>query len=140
MRPGTGRGFVIMMNGVAGGLMAEIERAFAEEYGFGGQPRTTRTAVAMPATKLAEYTGRYVAVVNADTARFDVTVAPDGKTLAVYNTAARRALPIAPVGVDSFVGLEGGGAWSFERTGDANSPVRAIVSGTGQNRRVLTRQ
>ena len=140
MRPSTGRGFVIMMNGVAGGLMAEIERAFAEEYGFGGQPRTTRTGGAMPAAKLAEYAGRYVAVVNADTLRFDVTVAPDGKTLAVYNPAARRAVPIAAVGVDTFVGLEGGGAWSFERTGDANSPVRAIVSGTGPNRRVLTKQ
>ena len=90
MRPGTGRGLVIMMNGVAGGLMAEIERAFAEEYGFGGQPRTTRTAVPMSAAKLAEYSGRYVAVVNADTVRFDVSVAPDGKTLAVFNVAARR--------------------------------------------------
>jgi hypothetical protein len=28
MRPGSGRGLVIMMNGVAGGLMTEIERAF----------------------------------------------------------------------------------------------------------------
>jgi hypothetical protein len=139
MRPGSGRGFVIMMNGVAGGIMAEIERAFAEEYGFGAPPRSTRTAVSMPASKLAEYAGRYVAVVNADTLRFDVTVARDGKTLDVYNPAARRSLPIAPVGGDMFVGLEGGGAWDFERTG-ANGPVRAIASGTGPNRRVLTKQ
>jgi hypothetical protein len=101
--------------------------------------RTTRTAVAMPASKLAEYAGRYVAVVNADTVRFDVTVARDGKTLDVYNAAGRRSLPIAPVGGDTFVGLEGGGAWDFERNG-ANGPVRAIASGTGPNRRVLTKQ
>ena len=139
MRPGSGRGLVIMMNGVAGGLMTEIERAFAEEYGFGAPPRTTRTAVAMPASKLAEYTGRYVAVVNADTVRYDVTAARDGKTLDVFNVAGRRSLPIAPVGGDNFVGLEGGGAWDFERDG-ANGPVRAIASGTGPNRRVLTKQ
>jgi CubicO group peptidase (beta-lactamase class C family) len=140
MRPGSGRGLVIMMNGVNGGLMTEIERAFAEEYGFGGPPRTTRTAVAMTPAKLAEYNGRYVAVVNSDTLRFDVSVAPDGKTLAVYNSTARRSLPIAPVGGDTFVGLEGGGAWDFERSGGASGPVRAIASGTGPNRRVLTKQ
>jgi CubicO group peptidase (beta-lactamase class C family) len=62
MRPNTGRGFVIMMNGVGGGLMTEIERAYAEEYGFGAPPRVTRTVVSTPATKLGEYAGRYVGV------------------------------------------------------------------------------
>ena len=42
------------------------------------------------------------------------------------------------MGGDAFVGLEGGGAWDFERNG-ANGPVRAIASGTGPNRRVLTK-
>src|SRR5439155_18584419 len=66
MRPNRGRGLVIMMSGVAGGLAAEIERAFAEEYGFGAPPRVTRTVVAMPSEKLAEYAGRYVGVSSAD--------------------------------------------------------------------------
>src|SRR5439155_26332465 len=72
-RPGRGRGLVIMINGVAGGLLAEIERAFAEEHGFGAPPRITRTVVAMPSAKLAEYSGRYVGVTNADTLRLDVS-------------------------------------------------------------------
>jgi hypothetical protein len=79
-------------------------------------------------------------VANTDTLRLDVSVAPDGRTLAVYNAATRRSLPLAPVGGDAFVGLEGGGAWAFERGEDANGPVRALASGVGPNRRVLTRQ
>src|SRR5438270_11286588 len=58
MRPASGRGLVIMMNGVAGGLMGEIERAFAEEYGFGAPPRITRNIVAKPASEHGPYVGR----------------------------------------------------------------------------------
>jgi len=140
MYPQRGRGLVIMMNGVNGGLMAEIERAFAEEYGVTAAPRQTRSAIAVPAAKLAEYGGRYVAVVNADTIRLDVTAAPDGKTLALYDQRARRSIPLAPVGGDAFIGLEGGGAWTFERTTDASSRVRSLANGAGPNRRVLMRQ
>ena len=90
-----------MMNGVAGGLMGEIERAFAEEYGFGAPPRMPRTIVAKSASELGAYAGRYVGIVGRDTARFDVSVAPDGKTLAVYNAgasvAADRAVRRRPV-------------------------------------------
>jgi hypothetical protein len=89
---------------------------------------------------MAEYVGRYVVAVNADTIRLDVSVAQDGKTLGVYDARTGRTVPLAPVGPDAFVGLEGAGAWSFERTGDASSPVRAIVNGAGPNRRVLVKQ
>jgi len=140
MRPNSGRGLVIMINGVAGGILGEIERAFAEEYGFGAPPRIPRTGIAMSKAKLGEYAGHYMAVVNTDTLRFDVSVAADGQTLALYNPAARRSLPIAPVGADTFVGLEGGGAWEFERSADANGSVRSLATGTGPNRRVLIRQ
>jgi hypothetical protein len=75
-----------------------------------------------------------------DTARFDVSVAPDGKTLAVYSSIAHRALPIAPLGGDRFVGLEGGGEWMFERADEGAGPVRSLAIGTGENRRVLLRQ
>ena len=136
MSPNRGRGLVIMINGVNGGLLAEIERAFAEEYGFGAAPRISRAVLTTSAAKLAEYAGRYV-LVERDTTRLDVTVSPDGKTLAVYNSASRRSIPLAPIGPDSFVGLEGGGAWSFER--DANV-VKSLVTGAGQGRRVFTRQ
>lgn len=140
MRPASGRGLVIMMNGVAGGLMGEIERAFAEEYGFGAPPRTTRTIVAKSASELGAYVGHYVGVAGTDTARFDVSVTADGKSLEVYNSLGRRTLPIAPLGGDRFVGLEGGGEWTFERAGDGASSVKSLAIGTGANRRVLTRQ
>jgi CubicO group peptidase (beta-lactamase class C family) len=140
MQPGRGRGLVIMINGVAGGLVQEIERAFAEEYGFGAPPRVTRTGVSMPSAKLGEYSGRYVAVINADTVRLDVSVSPDGKTLSVFDSRAQRSIPIAPVGGDAFVGLEGNGAWAFERAGDANAPVRSLATGIAPNQRVFARQ
>jgi len=140
MWPNRGRGLVVMMNGVNGGLMAEIERAFAEEYGFGAPPRITRSVVALPAAKMAEYSGRYMGVVNTDTTRLEVSVGADGKTLAMYQPSTRRTIPLAPVGVDAFVGLEGGGQWSFERVGDANSAIKSIANGAGPNRRVLIRQ
>lgn len=139
MRPGTGRGFVLMMNGVGAGLMGEIERAFAEEYGFGGPPRTTRQVAVLSAAELGAYSGRYFGVANTDTVRFDISVAPDGRTLAVYNSLARRSLPIAPLGGDRFVGLEGGGEWTFQRAGDGKSPVQSVAIGAGPNRRVLQR-
>jgi hypothetical protein len=140
MNPAKGRGFVIMMNGVTGGLMAEIERAFAEEYGFGGQPRVTRAVIALPPAKLAEYAGTYVAVVNKDTIQLAVSVERDGKTLSVFTAPSKRSIPLAPTGTDQFVGLEGGGAWSFDRDGEGTGPVKSIAQGAGPNRRVYVRQ
>jgi CubicO group peptidase (beta-lactamase class C family) len=140
MRPASGRGLVIMMNGVNGGLMAEIERAFAEEYGFGGPTRTTRAVVAKSASELGAYVGRYVGVAGRDTARFDVSVAPDGRSLVVYTPIGRRTLPVAPLGNDRFVGLEGGGEWTFERATDGTGAVRSLALGAGANRRVLVRE
>ena len=141
MRPNQGRGLVIMANGVQGGLFQEIERAFAEEYGFGAPPRLTRQGTAMSAAKLAEYAGRFVGTAPADTAGLTVSVSPDGKTLAVYNPAQRRSIPLAPVGGDVFVGLEGGAEWTFERAGsEPGARVRSLALGGGPNRRVLLRQ
>jgi hypothetical protein len=138
MRPGTGRGLVIMMNGVAGGLMGEIERAYAEEYGFGAPARQPRTIVVRPASELGIYAGRYLGVFGSDTASFEVSVAPDGRSLQAYNSMGKRAIPLAPLGGDRFVGLEGGGEWAFERAN--GGAVQSLVNGTGPNRRVLVRQ
>jgi CubicO group peptidase (beta-lactamase class C family) len=139
MRPNTGRGLVIMINGIGGGLLQEIERAYAEEYGFGAPPRLPRSVVAASREKLAEYAGRYAgAVSNADSLRLDVSVGADGKTLMVYNSSSKRAIPLAPTAADTFVGLEGGGEWSFERS-EAGT-VRAIANGTGANSRVFPKQ
>ena len=140
MSPSKGRGLVIMMNGVNGGVIGEIERAFAEEYGFGGQPRVTRAVTSLPAAKLVEYVGKYSTVINKDTVQLTVSVAPDGKTLSVYQSPGNRSIPLAPTGNDQFVGLEGGGAWSFDREGEGSGPVKAIAQGAGPNRRVFIRQ
>jgi CubicO group peptidase (beta-lactamase class C family) len=140
MSPAKGRGLVIMMNGVNGGLIGEIERAFTEEYGFGGQPRVTRAITSLPASKLAEYAGKYSTVVNSDTLRLDVSVAADAKTLSVYNASAKRSIPLAPVSADRFVGLEGGGEWTFDREGEGSGPIKSIAQGVGPNRRVFVRQ
>jgi CubicO group peptidase (beta-lactamase class C family) len=141
MWPNRGRGLVVMMNGVQGSLMGEIERAFAEEYGFGAPPRLTRQGVAMSASKLAEYAGRYAGTAPPDTAGVVVSVAPDGKTLAVYVPGQRRTIPLAPIGADLFVGLEGGGEWTFDRAGsEPGARVRALLIGPAANRRTLVRQ
>jgi CubicO group peptidase (beta-lactamase class C family) len=141
MWPNRGRGIVIMMNGVNGGLMTEIERAFAEEYRLGGPTRIERTLADQGAGKLAAFRGRYMGIVNTDTIRADVAVTSDGTMLTMAYSALRRTILLAPVGGDAFVGLEGGGEWHFERdASDPNGPVRALVAGIGPNRRVFTRQ
>jgi hypothetical protein len=141
MWPNRGRGFVIMMNGVQGGLMAEIERAFAEEYGFGAPPRIARQATPMSASTLAAYAGRYVDTAGPNNSIvFEISVVPGGM-LSANNVSQKHAVPIVPVGADAFIGLEGGGPWTFERNGSgADAPIKSLVLGAGQNRRVLIRQ
>jgi hypothetical protein len=130
-----------MMNGVQGGVMTEIQRAFAEEYGLGGPPRVERQLAPVSATKLAEYRGSYSTVVGRDTVRLDVSVPPGGKALSMYSSAAKRVLLLAPVGGDVFVGMDGGGEWTFSRANtDASAEVRSLASGVGQNRRVYNKQ
>ena len=136
MWPHLGRGLVIMMNGVQGGLMTEIERAFAEEYGLSAAPRIEQTAVAVPAATLASYVGRYVGVSNRDTLRADIRILPSG-WLALEANAPSRVLPLVPVGDSTFVDLEGGGRWTFSR--DA-SGVLVLETRQGPGRRRLVRQ
>jgi hypothetical protein len=59
--------------------------------------------------------------------------------LAFYNQASKRSAPLAPLGDDKFVGLEGNGAWAFERA-DGSGAVNSLATGAGPNRRVLQRQ
>ena len=139
MWPQKGRGLVIMMNGVQGGIMQEIQRAFAEEYGVGALPRVERTLVAMTDAELGQYRGRYSAVAGRDTVRLDISTTPGGKTLTMYQSNAKRTLVLAPVGPDSFVGMDGGGAWTFNRA-ESGGAVQSLANGTGQNRRVFTRE
>ena len=136
MWPNLGRGLVIMMNGVQGGLMTEIARAFAEEYGLGASPRIDRKEVVLPAAKLASYVGHYVGVVNRDTIRVDVRALPSGR-LALDISAPSRTLPLVPVADTTFVDMEDGGQWTFAR--DANGTM-ALETGQGPRRTRLVRQ
>jgi CubicO group peptidase (beta-lactamase class C family) len=149
MWPERGRGFVVMMNGVAsGGLMNELQRAYAEEYGLGAVPRVERKIADVSAGALAQFAGHYAGTAprpcptcEPPPMTADVNVSRDGKMLVVEHSVLKRPLLLAPVGIDQFVGVEGGGVWSFERaSSDANAPIRAIVNGTGPNRLVLPRQ
>ncbi len=140
MWPNRGRGFVILMNGVQGGLMAEIQRAFAEEYGFGAPARPTKNLVKLPSATLAGFGGRYSTVVNRDTVRIDISVSRDEKMLIARDLVSGRTQPLAPVGGDAFVNLENATELTFERSGGAGSPVRAMATGPAQNRRVFTKQ
>jgi hypothetical protein len=140
MWPNRGRGFVVMMNGVQGGLMAELERAFAEEYGFGAPPRISRQVIAMPASTLAAYAGRYVGAAGRDTIVFEISVATGGM-LSATNVAQKHAIPIVPVAADAFIGLEGGGPWTFERNNSgADAAIKSLAIGAGPNRTILIRQ
>jgi hypothetical protein len=95
----------------------------------------------MSLARLSEYAGTYVGIVRADTTRFDVSVAPGGDGLSLYNAASRRSIPLVAVGGDVFVGLEGGGEWTFERDGQGTgAAVRGLAIGSGANRRVLIRR
>jgi hypothetical protein len=139
MWPQKGRGFVIMMNGVQGGIMQEIQRAFAEEYGLGATPRVERTLAAMTDAELAPYRGRYSTIIGRDTVRLDISTTPGGKTLTMYQSTSRRTLLLAPVGPDSFVGMDGGGVWTFNRA-ETGGVVQSLATGAGQNRRVFNRE
>ena len=128
MWPDLGRGLVVMMNGVNSGLFDEIMRSYAEEYGLGMSPRIERQMTPLSATQLNEYAGQYLRATGQDTIRLDVRVSGENR-LAIYNSFTKRAISIAPVGGDAFVGLEGGGTWTFQRTSGPGSAIRAVATG-----------
>jgi CubicO group peptidase (beta-lactamase class C family) len=121
MWPHLGRGIVILTNGTAPFLFAEVRRAFAEVYGVGAPARPVRDVRPATAAQLAPLVGRYLEVSGKDSTWFDVKVAPSGTRLDAWSSAAQRALPWAWSGDDRFVNLESGVEWTFER--DASGAV-----------------
>lgn len=138
MWPNRGRGYVIMMNGVSGALMPEIERAIAEEYGTSRAPRMDITPATMTADKLADYSGAYSIVVGKNTITDTIRATANGLVVTA-NTPVGHPLPLVPVGGDVFAGMEGGGRWTFVRD-SATGRVRALSVGQGRNRQELIRQ
>jgi len=136
MWPGRGRGLFVLTNGVSGALLNEISRAFAEMYGLGGPPRSTRQVVAMDSTSLAPLAGRYEYVsAQHDTIRFDISAAPN--MLRMWDPSLKRIRYLFPAGGDDFFDFDAGIRMSFERE---NGQSRALAVGQGPNRRVARRR
>ncbi len=140
MWPQLGRGLFILTNGVSGALLNEISRAFADLYGHGAPPRTTRTAVAMDSTALAVFAGRYqlVSPNQRDTLRLEVSAA--ASMLRMWDSGLQRTRYLLPAGGDDFFDFDVGAPISFQREGGlATSRVDALVLGQGTGRRVASR-
>lgn len=138
MWPASGRGLVIMMNGVNGGLMGEISRAFDAEYGTRlSPPRLEKTAITVDPATLAAHEGRYFLQANPDSVFMDIR--RDGNTLHGRNSQSRIERALVPQGPDSFFDRETGSEWTFERNA-ATREVEALIRVVGANRTRAVRQ
>jgi CubicO group peptidase (beta-lactamase class C family) len=137
MWPASGRGLVIMMNGVNGGLMGEISRAFDAEYGTHLSPsRVERVATTVDPATLGAYEGRYFLQANPDSVFLDIR--RDGNTLSGRNTQSRIERALLPQGPDSFFDRETGSEWTFERNATTRE-VEALIRVIGTNRTRVVR-
>jgi len=138
MWPASGRGLVIMMNGVNGGLLGEISRAFDAEYGTHlSPPRPEKVATTVDPASLGAYAGRYFLQANPDSVFLDIR--GDGKSLYGRNTQSRIERALLPQGPDSFFDRETGSEWTFERN-PTTQEVEALIRVVGTNRTRAVRQ
>ena len=140
MWPNSGRGLVVMTNGVSGALLNEIARAFAEEYGVSGPSRAEKSAVAVERATLLPLAGRYAMPAGKDTVMLDVVADTVGGTLTLYDPLLQRTARLLAAGADVFFDADVGTEWRFERDGAPNAPARALVRGQGEGRRVALRR
>ena len=135
MWPRLGRGLVIMMNGVQGGLMQEVARGFQELYGLPAAARPEKRLAAADPGSLDAAAGRYRALSSpTDTSYW--TVSRAGNELRILMPLG-RVLRVLPQGKDSYFDLDNGFDWSFER--DATGAVVRLVRSQGSNRLVIQR-
>jgi CubicO group peptidase (beta-lactamase class C family) len=107
MWPRLGRGYVVMMNGVNGGLIAEIARGFRELYGL-RPDRVVKQVAASDAASLEAAPGRY-RLQNSEW-----VIRRHGDELRMLNPIGIE-LTLLPQGKDAYVDLENGVDWSLER-------------------------
>ena len=137
MWPASGRGVVIMMNGVNGGLLGEISRAFDAEYGTRlSPPRMEKTVATIDPATLGAYAGRYFLQANPDSVFLDIR--QEGGTLYGRNTQSRVERALLPQGPDSFFDRETGSEWAFERN-PTTREVEALIRVIGTNRTRVVR-
>lgn len=140
MWPRLGRGIFILTNGVSGALLSEINRAFADVYGFGAPPRTSKRLASMDSATLAPLAGRYefVSPSQRDTLHFDITAAAN--MLRMWDPSLQRTRYLLPEGGDNFFDFDIGSQFTFEReAGQPTGKPRALVLIQGQNRRIASR-
>ena len=138
MWPKLGRGIFILTNGVSGTLLAEIQRAFADLYGFGGPPRMTKRVAIADSASLAGLAGTYefVSPNQRDTVRLEVM--PTATMLRMSDSQLQRMRYLLPEGGDNFFDHDIASQFTFEREAP-NGRARALVLIQGQNRRVAPR-
>jgi len=124
MWPKLGRGYVIMMNGVNGGLIVEIARGFRELYGL-PPDRVVKQLTASDPASLEAAQGRY-RIQNTEW-----VVRRHGDELRALNPIGNE-LTLLPQGKDGYVDLETGVDWSFER--DSTGAVVRLVRVQGGRR------
>jgi CubicO group peptidase (beta-lactamase class C family) len=138
MWPAPGRGLVVMMNGVNGGLMGEISRAFDAEYGTRlSPPRLDKVVTTVDSATLGGYAGRYFLQASPDSVFLDIR--QEGSTLYGRNTQSRIERALLPQAPDSFFDRETGSEWSFERNATTRE-VEALIRVIGANRTRVVRQ
>ena len=132
MWPARRRGIVIMTNGVSGGLLQEIERAFGAEYGLTTTPRVAKRVVAVPPSTLDSLPGRYLAVLARDT--ISVYVTRRGNVLWLSSSNDPTETRLLPQATDSFFDLATGGNFSFERpaANPLGAPAKLVRELRGQ--------
>jgi CubicO group peptidase (beta-lactamase class C family) len=137
MWPKLGRGIFILTNGVSGALMSEINRAFADVYGFGAPPRRTKRVASLDSAALAPFTGRYefVAPSGRDTLRLDISAAAN--MLRMWDPSLQRTRYLLPEGGDDFFDFDIASQFTFER--EPSGKPSALVLIQGQNRRIAKR-
>jgi len=132
MWPARHRGIVILTNGVSGGLLQEIERAFGAEYGLMTSPRVEKRLAAVPASTLDSLPGHYLLTVGRDT--INLTVARRGDVLWLSASDDPEGTRLLPQATDSFFDLVSGANFNFERPAGnpLGTPVKLVREFRGQ--------
>ena len=140
MWPKLGRGLFVLTNGVSGALLAEINRAFADAYGHGANPRMVKRLAIVDSATLAPLAGtyRFISPNQRDTVKLEISAA--NNMLRMWDPSLQRMRSLLPEGGDNFFDFDIASQFTFER--DPAQPTgrpRALVLIQGQNRRVAVR-
>jgi hypothetical protein len=123
MWPTTGKGLVVMTNGVSGGLLAEVTRAFEKALGLPSAPRVEKRRATNAQPIDSTLVGHYHEVINADTLVHEVR--REGNVLSLHRAGTAEWRPLFLSDTGSFFTLENGIDYRFER--GENGKVTALL-------------